>query len=190
MPVLRQHHERDYTVIPNPTIRDQRLSCRDLGLLVRMLQKPEEWKFTVKALAAELTSDGERTIQTGLKRLQELGYLDISREPRRKGKMQRSIWTVYDVPQLQNADMVTPDVGGQHTDKLPQLQNAVMDNCPENIATASPQLRYPDVKTAVGNKRNNNKKANAVSAQNGGQQRMDSYYLDSETGEWLRKEIV
>lgn len=74
-----------------------------------MLHKPPDWKFTKQALLAELEQDGERSVQSGMKKLQELGYLEITRESRRKGKLARSIWTVRDTPQL----------------RYPSVQNAV-----------------------------------------------------------------
>lgn len=164
MPVLRQHHERDYTIIPNPTIRDQRLSCRDLGLLVRMLQKPPEWKFTKQTLLAELEEDGERSVQSGMKRLQELGYLEITREHRQKGKIARSIWTVRDTPQLRNASVESgPD---------------------EQTAIPSPQLRYPSTENAAGNKIQ--KRETAVRAVEGGAQLPSGVYFDAESGQWRK----
>ena len=168
MPVLRQHHERDYTVVPNITIEDSRLSCRDLGLLVFMLHKPPDWKFTKQALLAELEQDGERSVQSGMKKLQELGYLEITRESRRKGKLARSIWTVRDTPQLQNAVMVT--------------------DTEERKGNNSPQLRYPSVQNAVDYKVKNNKMKAAVSAVEGGAQLPMGFYRDPVSGEWRRRE--
>ena len=112
-----------------------------------MLHKPQDWKFTKQALLSELGQDGERSIQSGMKKLQELGYLEITRESRKKGKLARSIWTVRDVPQLQNAVM------------------AKQSN--EQTESGSPQLRYPSVQNAVDYKRKNNKKKTAVSAGEG-----------------------
>jgi hypothetical protein len=168
VPVLRKHHDRDYTVIPNVTIEDPRLSCRDLGLLVFMLHKPQDWKFTKQALLTELGQDGERSIQSGMKKLQELGYLEITRESRKKGKLARSIWTVRDVPQLQNAVM------------------AKQSN--EQTESSAPQLRYPSVQNAADYKRKNNKKKAAVSAVEGGAQLPMGFYKDPVSGEWRRRE--
>ena len=188
MPVLRQHHERDYTVVPNITIEDSRLSCRDLGLLVFMLHKPPDWKFTKQALLAELEQDGERSVQSGMKNLQELGYLEITRESRRKGKLARSIWTVRDTPQLRNAAMDT-STAKQYAEKPPQLQNAVMVTATEERqGNNSPQLRYPSVQNAVDYKRKNNKKKTAVSALEGGAQLQVGLYLDRVSGEWRRRD--
>ena len=98
MPVLRQHHTRDFTVIPNALLQDQRLSCRDRGLLVWMLSKPQEWEFSKISIVKELVLDGESSIKSGIKNLKAAGYLEI-RQERVKGKVSRSVWTVSDTPQ-------------------------------------------------------------------------------------------
>ena len=168
MPVLRQTHTQDFTSIPNALLRDPRLSLRDIGLLVWMLSKPEDWKFTKKNILAEIKQDGDRSLQTAVKKLQETGYLSISRGDRKKGKLSESIWTVYDKPQLQNAVMEQPEA--------------------RKLECGSPQLRYPSVKNAVDYKRNNNKKKNAAPAVGGGAQLPEDFYIDPETGQWRRKE--
>lgn len=168
MPVLRQHHTQDFTVIPNSLLQDQRLSFRDVGLLVWMLSKPADWKFTKKNILAEISQDGDRSLQAAVKKLQDTGYLTITRGDRKKGKLAESIWTVYDTPQLQNAVME-------------QLQ-------PGKPECGSPQLRFPSVQNAVDYKINNNKKKKAVPAVEGGAQPSKELYRDPETGEWRRKE--
>lgn len=98
MPVLRQNHTRDFTVIPNSLLQDQRLSCRDRGLLVWMLSKPPDWEFSKLSIVGELQLDGESSIKSGIKNLKAAGYLEI-RQERKKGKVFRSVWTVSDMPQ-------------------------------------------------------------------------------------------
>ena len=154
-----------------------------------MLHKPPDWKFTKQALLAELEQDGERSVQSGMKKLQELGYLEITRESRRKGKLARSIWTVRDTPQLRNAAMDTANTAKQYAENPPQLQNAVMVTDTEGKqGNNSPQLRYPSVQNAVDYKRKNNKKKTAVSALEGGAQLPAGLYIDPVSGEWRRRE--
>lgn len=165
------------------------MSCRDLGLLVFMLHKPPDWKFTKQALLVELEQDGERSVQSGMKKLQELGYLEITRESRRKGKLARSIWTVRDTPQLRNAAMDAENTAKQYAKNPPQLQNAVMvTDTEERKGNNSPQLRYPSVQNAVDYKRKNNKEKAAVSAVEGGAQLLVGFYKDPASGEWRRRE--
>ena len=154
-------------MIPNALLQDQRLSYRDIGLLVWMLSKPQDWKFSYEGMLAEHVADGKSAIQAGVKNLKKAGYLRIEKK-RNKGRLAESMWYVYDAPCIEN----------QYVEKLPRLQNAVMDSpCIEKPYTENPpqQKKY---KT----------KEKAVPAVEGGAQLSKELYRDPETGEWRRKE--
>lgn len=168
MPVLRKKVEKDFTVIPNSLLQDKKLSCRDRGLLVWMLSQPCDWRFSKRGILAKMEQDGERSIQAAVKNLQKLGYLKITRGRREKGKLAETIWTVFDVPQLQNA-VVEP------------LQQENPDCC-------SPQLRYPAMENAAYTKNGINKRETADPAFNGGGQPTGQIYYDTEVGEWRRRD--
>lgn len=78
MSVFRIHHTTEYTVISNKTIRDNNLSLKTLGLLVKMLSLPPNWDFCIQGLA-KICKDGEASITSGLKELEENGYLKRTR---------------------------------------------------------------------------------------------------------------
>lgn len=141
MPVLRQSHVRNFTTLPNELLQDQRLSCRDRGLLVWMLSKPPDWSFSKKSIEAELARDGESSIQAGVKNLQKAGYLKIDRKRQERGKLSVVVWTVFDCPQLENQSV---------------------DN--------SPQLDFPQLDNAAYTKYGIYKRGNAVPALRGGEQ--------------------
>lgn len=132
-----------------------------------MLSKPADWKFTKKNILAEISQDGDRSLQAAVKKLKETGYLTITRGDRKKGKLAESIWTVYDTPQPQNAVVEQSQPGKQEC--------------------GSPQLHFPSVQNAVDYKRNNNKKKEAAPALEGGAQLPEGIYFDHESGEFRRK---
>ena len=167
MPVLRQRHTQNFTVVPNSILQDKRLSFRDTGLLIWMLSKPTDWKFTKKSILEEITRDGERSLQEGIKNLQKTGYLKIARGSRKNGKLSESIWTVYDTPQLQNAVMEQSQPGKQECE--------------------TPQLRFPSVQNAVDYKERINKRNKAAPALEGGAQLPEDIFFDQESGEFRRK---
>lgn len=135
-----------------------------------MLSKPADWKFTKKNILAEISQDGDRSLQAAVKKLKDMGYLTITRGDRRKGKLAESIWTVYDTPQMQNA-------------VVEQAQ-------PQKSECDLPQLRFPSVQNAVDYKINNNKKKKAVPATEGGAQLPEGIYYDPDSGEFRRKETT
>ena len=165
--MVKKHHDRDFTTIPNAVIKDQRLSMRDLGLLLWMLSKPPEWRFTKKSILSEIGQDGDRAIQASVKKLQAAGYLTIISGDREKGRITGSVWTVYDVPQLRN----------EATEQTSGLTRVC----------SSPQLRSPAVVNAVDNKEINNKQVSAAPATPCGAP-LAGFYFDSDSGEWRRKE--
>lgn len=127
-----------------------------------MLSKPADWKFTKKNILAEISQDGDRSLQAAVKNLQDTGYLTITRGDRKKGKLAESIWTVYDTPQLQNA-------------VVEQAQH-------EKPECGSPQLRFPSVQNAV-----DYKGYRAAPRPLRRAQHSEEFYRDPETGEWRRK---
>lgn len=114
-----------------------------------------------------MQQDGERSIQAGVKKLQETGYLKITRERAGKGRLARTVWTVYDQPQLQNA--------------VKEFSRT------EKKQYAAPQLHYPAMENAADIKERINKMEKAVPALRAAQL-PDGFYLDAESGEYRRKE--
>ena len=159
MPVLRQNHTRDFTVIPNSLLQDQRLSCRDRGLLVWMLSKPQDWNFSHKALLAELPHDKKGTVQACINKLTKTGYLRIDQE-RIKGKLGKTVWYVFDEPNPKYRDTENPK---------------------------SPYPEIPDSGKPTSYKIKNKQKKEAVPALEGGAQHPEGVYFDNEAGEYRRK---
>lgn len=184
MPVLRQHHTRDFTVIPNSLLQDQRLSCRERGLLVWMLSKPQDWNFSHKALLSELPFDKKGAVQACINKLTEIGYLRIVQE-RTKGKLGKTLWYVYDVP-------------------YPNIRDTAREATqPKEIADGSPYPKYrdtdrkkppypgiPDSGKSTSYKIKNIQMKEAVPAMEGGAQLPEGIYYDPDSGEFRRKETT
>lgn len=97
MPVLRTKHKENFTTLPNALLQDKNLSCRDRGLLVWMLSKPQDWNFSHKAILAELQFDKKGAIQASINNLSRIGYLEIIQE-RNNGRLGKTVWYVSDTP--------------------------------------------------------------------------------------------
>ncbi len=116
MPVLRQLHKQNFTTLPNELLQDPRLTCGDLGLLVQMLSRPENWCFSTSSLNALYEGrTGKESLAKSVKRLQELGYLVIERKRTPGGKLGASVWTVCDTPQPQKPECGSPQPGKPHS---------------------------------------------------------------------------
>lgn len=149
VPVLRQVHKKNFTTIPNELLQDQRLSCRDRGLLVWMLSKSQEWKFSQMGIAAELSLDGEASIKAGVKSLQEAGYLTIERNRQAQGKLSSTVWTVYDQPQGENQLMGSPQVDFPQVGNRPYIKERNIKRKPAAPALEGGQQQeiYRDAET-------------------------------------------
>lgn len=73
--IIRNKTRDRYTVVLQSITTDTRLSLKDLGLLVKLLSLPDNWKFSEKGLQKIFVNDGLDSIRTGLKNLEKCGYL-------------------------------------------------------------------------------------------------------------------
>ena len=90
-----------WTAISNVPVDDQRLSFKDLGLLVRMLRKPDGWIFYVDQMAT-WGPDGKTAIYSSLRNLEACGYIRRIRDRKEDGSYVGLDIEVFEEPQLDN----------------------------------------------------------------------------------------
>jgi len=105
--IIRHHVERDFTLMPNGIVRDNRLSWKALGLVTYLLHLPPNWKLRLSHLAAQ-KKDGRESTRAGLAELERFGYLTITQERDASGHFGNTIWTVTDKP-------IQPETGFPNT---------------------------------------------------------------------------
>jgi len=72
--IIRVKHEKNYTVISDHSLRDDRLSFRATGVLAYLLSLPDGTELSgVRLVAAK--AEGRDAVYTALKELQDAGYL-------------------------------------------------------------------------------------------------------------------
>lgn len=96
--IIRRKVASNFTVLDNAIIRDTRLSWKALGLLVRLLSLPPNFKLRLVSLSRERPSGRDAT-RSGLKELEQCGYLTIVREREASGKFTTTTWIVNDRPE-------------------------------------------------------------------------------------------
>lgn len=89
--------ERGFTIVSNAVAQDQRLSMRALGLLVRLLSRPDNWETNSATLAREFDV-GREQMQGVLRELSDLGYMRLVKHRMDDGTF-NSRWHVYDEPE-------------------------------------------------------------------------------------------
>lgn len=96
MPKIQNMMSRDFTVVHNTFLRDKKCKYAARGVLMTMLQKPDDYNFTVRGLATE-TDDGVTAVSTALKLLESLGYIRRT-QITEKGRFVDILYQISDEP--------------------------------------------------------------------------------------------
>lgn len=119
MAVFRIERTRDYTVMSNHHLRDEKLSLKAKGLLSMMLSLPDNWNYTTRGLA-EICKEGVDAIGGALRELENMGYIIRYQVRDSGGRIADTEYVIYEKPH-KKADMHKSD-----TD-LPCMENPYMD---------------------------------------------------------------
>lgn len=133
--IVRVQKNKDYTVINNTSIYDDRLSWKAKAIHVFMLSKPDDWTFYNEEIM-QWATDGKESFHSGLKELKKYGYV---KKERRRGKDGKFDWVtvVYEVPQ---DDMEEPQPDLPCSEK-PCMENPLTDKpSMEKPSTENPTL--------------------------------------------------
>ena len=95
MAILRKNNHEKYTVIDNDIVRDERLTLKTFGLLVKLLALPDNWEFSEKGLES-IFKDGLASIRSGLQDLERYGYLKRTRTRDKNGRMANVEWLIFE----------------------------------------------------------------------------------------------
>jgi hypothetical protein len=85
-----------FTIIDRRSIADEDLSFRALGILVWLLDKPDDWKIDAERMCAQ-RKEGRDAIRTACKELVDAGYMVRERKQGPGGRWTTTI-TVYETP--------------------------------------------------------------------------------------------
>ena len=150
MAILRKNNKERYTTIPMEIIRDERLSLKDIGLLVSMLSLPDNWEFSENGLEKIYKNDGQTSIRTGLKNLEKYGYLSRIRTRNANGKIASVDWYLYEKPQSEKPHCENQSVENQSLEKPPQYNTNISNTNEANTK------EHKERKTVAKGSRSNN----------------------------------
>jgi uncharacterized phage protein (TIGR02220 family) len=86
-----------FTVASNKVIRDKRLSWKARGIFIYLWSQPTDWEFYETEVGKHAT-DGRDSLRSGLKELEQLGYLKRNRVRGENGQLAGSDWNIDDQP--------------------------------------------------------------------------------------------
>ena len=119
--IVRTRRSSSYTVINNKIINDKKLDWKELGLLVYLLSKPDEWAVSVTHLAKQRKTQ-TNGIYSILKTLRDIGYIRLE-----KSHTGKTDWVVYEKPNHEKPNEDNPDKEKPDED-YPNEDNPHQDN--------------------------------------------------------------
>ena len=120
MAVFRIERTRDYTVMSNHHLRNEKLSLKAKGLLSMMLSLPDDWNYTTRGLA-KICKEGVDAIGGALRELESAGYIVRHQLRDRYGRISDTEYVIYEQPQPRQPDTPQPDTAS------PDTENPYMD---------------------------------------------------------------
>lgn len=123
--IVRQKRSKNFTVIANDLLNDSRLDWKELGLLVYLLSKPDDWCVSAAHLAKQRKT-GRDGILVSLKKLREAGYVHFQRKVTGGGD-----YVVFDEPRETLVGVERPQDTAGDVDTQPQPENPTLGNSPK-----------------------------------------------------------
>jgi len=100
MATIRVARRDRWTTIAQATVNDETLSYRARGVLVWLLDKPDDWR-TDSQLIADAGKEGRDAIRAALTELDRAGYLERERKQNEAGQWVTT-WLVRERPKTEN----------------------------------------------------------------------------------------
>ena len=125
MAVFRIERTRDYTVMSNHHLRNEKLSLKAKGLLSMMLSLPDDWNYTTRGLA-KICKEGVDAIGNALRELETAGYIVRHQLRDRQGRISDTEYVIYEQPQPRQPETPGPDTDVPDT-ASPDTENPYLD---------------------------------------------------------------
>lgn len=134
---------KGFSITPNHHIYNRGLSAKAKGIMGLMFALPDNWDYTLRGLAAFYT-DGIDSIRSGIRELENAGYIVRTRIRDSQGRLRGTKYTVYPVPLkpdspspiLENPTQVRP-VQVKPVQENPMQLNIDITNTKEQITNSS-----------------------------------------------------
>ncbi|HFD88200.1 MAG TPA: hypothetical protein ENJ35_11075 [Gammaproteobacteria bacterium] len=152
MSIFRVAKTGNFTVLLNETLRDGRLSLEAVGLLVRLLSRPQDWQVHFEALRRE-SRVGRDKLRRILRELGHAGYLVRRRIHREDG---RFVWIseIHEKPQTMDAKAAGgKTIDGKAADGKPtdiQIKDRQNTEQQKETTTKAPGEQIPDLVMPTG----------------------------------------
>lgn len=137
MAIFRVEKTNNYTVMSNYHFREKDMSLKAKGLLSLMLSLPNDWDYSIKGLV-DYSKDSKDSVMSGLKELEEFGYLKRTMVKNDKGQFEGYDYNIFEKPQREN-----PYAENPNTENPTQLNTNILNtnnNKKENTKEKNDEL--------------------------------------------------
>ena len=122
---IKKQYQKGFTTVDNVVLNDTNLSWKAKGLFVYLWSQADEWDFHETEVAKHST-DKVGSLKSGLKELEQQGYLKRKRTRDEKGKFIGNKWILSDNPMFKNPTLDNPTLDN------PMLENHTLTNTNNN----------------------------------------------------------
>ena len=112
--------EKDFSVVSNEILRDTRLSIKARFLLVFCLSLSDTWEYNIKGLA-KVIGAGTEAVSSGLKELEEYGYLTRQRVRDENGRLKNTEYILREKPNSGTPEQEKPELDKPEQEKPSQI---------------------------------------------------------------------
>ena len=122
---IKKVYQKSFTTVDNTVLNDTSLSWKAKGLFVYLWSQADEWDFYETEVVKHST-DKIASLKSGLKELEQQGYLKRQRKRDDKGHLKENEWILFDNPMLENPMLDNPMLDN------PMLENHTLTNTNNN----------------------------------------------------------
>lgn len=122
---IKKVYQKRFTTVDNTVLNDTNLSWKAKGLFVYLWSQADEWDFYETEVVKHST-DKIASLKSGLKELEQQGYLKRQRKRDDKGRLKENEWILSDNPMLENPMLENPML------EKPMLENHTLTNTNNN----------------------------------------------------------
>ena len=122
---IRSEHEQGFGRLDMKTIKDPRLTYAEVGLLLRLINLPEDWKYTEAGMGVAYPADGITALRSCIRGLMAAGYVQIRRERDERGRYGQTHLIIYErsrIPYIENPNLENPRMENPRKES-PNLEN-------------------------------------------------------------------
>lgn len=119
---IAKNKDNPYVMMDKRPLEDKRLSWKSKGILGYLLSRPDGWEIQIADLIAR-SLDGGSAVRSALAELKQVGYLRyLGRQKSDKGRFERAVWEVYEIPYIDFPHMENPN---EENRQLSNIENTV-----------------------------------------------------------------